>query len=74
MNLTVIFIPCVFGMFYWKRATPQRAAWSMGLGLLAFLVKQFRLVGLDADLPVMGPIAWALITAVLAFVGRGAAC
>ena len=40
----------------------------MGLGLLVFLVKQFQLLGLDAYLPVMGPITWALMTAAMAFV------
>ena len=68
MSLTVIFIPCVFGMFYWRQATSLGASWSMGLGLLVFLVKQFQLFGLDAYLPVMGPITWALMTAALAFV------
>ena len=68
MSLTVIFIPCVFGMFYWRRATSPGASWSMGLGLLVFVVKQFRLFGLDAYLPVMGPITWALMTATVAFV------
>ena len=68
MSLTVIFIPCVFGMFYWRRATSPGASWSMGLGLLVFVVKQFRLFGLDTYLPVMGPITWALMTATVAFV------
>ena len=68
MSLTVIFIPCVFGMFYWRQATSMGASWSMSLGLLVFLVKQFRLFNLDVYLPVMGPITWALIAATVAFV------
>ncbi|MDH3603122.1 MAG: sodium:solute symporter family protein, partial [Candidatus Tectomicrobia bacterium] len=34
ISLTIMYIPCVFGMFYWKKATPAGAAWSMGGGLI----------------------------------------
>ncbi len=68
MSLTVVFVPCVFGMFYWKPATPSGASWSLGLGVLVFLVKQLKLFGLDVYLPVLGPITWALLTATVAFV------
>ena len=69
ISLTIIYIPCVFGMFYWKKATPAGAAWSMGGGLIAFLIKQFQIFGLDAWLPgPLGSISYGLAASVFFFV------
>jgi Na+/proline symporter len=69
ISLTIIYIPSVFGMFYWKKATPTGAAWSMGGGLIIFLIKQFQIFGLDAWLPgPLGSISYGLAAAVFFFV------
>ena len=69
ISLTIIYIPSVFGMFYWKKATPTGAAWSMGGGLVFFLIKQFQLFGLDALLPgPMGSISYGLAASIFFFV------
>jgi len=70
VSLTIIYIPCVFGMFYWKKATPAGAAWSMGGGLIVFCIKQFKIFGLDAYLPPpMGAITYGLLASIVFFVG-----
>ena len=69
ISLTIIYIPSVFGMFYWKKATPTGAAWSMGGGLIIFLIKQFQIFGLDAWLPgPLGSISYGLAAAIFFFV------
>jgi len=69
VSLTIIYIPCVFGMFYWKKATPAGAAWSMGGGLIVFCIKQFKIFGLDAYLPPpMGAITYGLLASIVFFV------
>ncbi len=69
ISLTIMYIPCVFGMFYWKQATTAGAAWSMGGGLIVFLIKQFKIAGLDAFLPApLGSISWGLLASIVFFV------
>lgn len=69
ISLTIMYIPCVFGMFYWKKATPAGAAWSMGGGLIVFCIKQFKFFGLDAYLPPpMGAITYGLLASIIFFV------
>lgn len=74
ISLTIMYIPCVFGMFYWKQATPAGAAWSMGGGLIVFCIKQkipfdFEWFGLSSLLPPpMGAISYGLITSIVLFV------
>lgn len=69
ISLTIIYIPCVFGMFYWKRATTTGASWSMGAGLIVALIKQFKIFGLDVLFPApLGTISWGLVAAIVAFV------
>jgi SSS family solute:Na+ symporter len=69
VSLTIMYIPCVFGMFYWKKATPAGAAWSMGGGLIIFCIKQFKFFGLDAYLPPpMGAITYGLLASIVFFV------
>ena len=69
ISLTIMYIPCVFGMFFWKKATTAGAAWSMGGGLIVFLIKQFKILGLDAFLPApLGSISWGLIASIVFFV------
>ena len=36
VTLVVAFVPLVFGL-YWRRATPQGAAWAIGFGLLTWI-------------------------------------
>lgn len=69
ISLTIMYIPCVFGMFFWKKATTAGAAWSMGGGLIVFIIKQFKPFGLDALLPApLGSISWGLLASIVFFV------
>ncbi len=70
ISLTIMYIPCVFGMFYWKKATTAGAAWSMGGGLIVFLIKQFKIAGLHEWLfpAPLGSISWGLLASIVFFV------
>ncbi len=70
VSLTVVFLPCVFGMFYWKQATSAGASWSLGVGLVVFLIRQFKLFGIGnwEFVQTLGPITWSLIAAIVVFV------
>ncbi|NND65231.1 MAG: sodium:solute symporter family protein [Gammaproteobacteria bacterium] len=67
VSLTVIFIPAVFGMFFWRRASSAAAFWSLTSGLIIFLVHHF--TALSEYFPgKLGASGWGLIVATLVFV------
>ncbi|MCB0317232.1 MAG: sodium:solute symporter family protein [Bdellovibrionales bacterium] len=70
MSIAVVLMPCVLGLFFWKKSTEAGAFWSMTIGLLVFLIKQFTSYG-DYFPTKLGGVSWALITASCIFIISG---
>ena len=67
MNITVLFVAPVFGVFYWKKSTTAAAAWSMIIGLVVYIL--FGVPPIAHLLPVELPAtACAFFTSVILFV------
>ncbi len=67
VSLTVIFLPVVIGIFYWKRASTTGATVSMIIGLSVFLLKAMTPLG--AYFPTeLGAASWTLLTSSLVFI------
>ena len=67
ISLTVILAPSVYGLFYWKSSTEKSAFWSLSIGLIVFLVKEFSSLGEFFPGP-FGASSWAFAVSLLVFV------
>ena len=67
VSLTLPFVPCVFGLFYWKRSSEAAAFWSLLISLFVFILKEFTALAPYFPTP-LGSASWALISAAGVFV------
>ena len=68
VSACVVLAPAVIGMFFWSRASEKAAFWSVALGILALLAREF--LPSDHWLPVqLTPATWGLLVASCSFIG-----
>ena len=67
IGVNVIFVPSVLGMFYWRRSSAVAAFWSLFLGLLVLLLKEFSPWGELFPTP-LGAASWAFGVSLIVFV------
>lgn len=76
VSLTVVFMPSVFAVFYWKRASATASIVSLLLGLVLFLLREFTslIEHLPSEFGMLGSVSWAVIGSFGGYLGVGLSC
>ena len=67
ISINVVFLPILFGLFFWKRSSAAGALWAMILGIAAFGTKGMTPLGEFFPTELNGA-SWALIVSSVVFV------